>query len=391
MATKKESTLIIGVGGTGSYFIKNLVHYLNSTTTATNKHILVIDGDVIEAKNLLRQGFYRNELGQPKATSISDRLQPILADHVTLEADLQFLATAQQIVTLMTEGIYADSDSYTIVSCVDNNMARLRMLIGMYMLHEVTGKEVRFLDSGNTEWTGQSLVSVLKARSKKTYLHGLYKSLITSVESLQSYEMKANDITNILYNQFTPNDNWIANLTKGEHELSCDDVTVSNPQNVATNMSASNVLLMMYDRIFRNIHNGGEYTFNAKTSTFLLKSDSIKEENGYLPRLVEILDYIKSPIGFKEVFGDVSALYENTTSVPNFEATEVTEEIVEETVETVTEEPTTIEENTLNKPSEEETFVEIELVPQSVTNEPTELDSITKDITQSFDDFLNSF
>lgn len=420
----KEVTLVVGAGGTGSYFIKNLVHYCNTLSSTVDQNILVIDGDIVEEKNLLRQGFYRNDLGFPKATTIIDRLKPITSDHVNIHAELTFLSTAQQIVDMLCSGIYANAENYTIVSCVDNNMARLRMMIGMYLLHEATGKEVRFVDSGNTEWTGQTLASVLKAR-KHTYLKGLYSAILNGYDTVQNFEIQRNDSNNILYNQFTTNPDWINNLTKGDHELSCDDVTASNPQNVATNMTASSVLLTMYDRVQRKNHKGGEYIFDAKKNTFQLKNNGQAEETGYKERLVEILDYLKSPVGYREVFGmlpmanttnstekpfveQVEAIEDTTTNELEANALKVEEIIVENTVSEQENDVEESEEINLPNPTEDLNSIELDNLDSAIAfedesifeewinkvvtkqvNKEKDMDKIDVDFLDELDDFLD--
>ncbi|WP_172792972.1 ThiF family adenylyltransferase, partial [Bacillus amyloliquefaciens] len=58
-------TVIVGAGGTGSYAINNLLNLYR--VRAKERHrVMLIDGDVVEEKNLLRQGFLRKDLNKGK-------------------------------------------------------------------------------------------------------------------------------------------------------------------------------------------------------------------------------------------------------------------------------------------------------------------------------------
>lgn len=384
MTNKKEVTLIVGAGGTGSYFIRNIIHYLKSVQDVDHK-LLVIDGDIVEEKNLLRQGFFKIDLDEPKAKAMVDRYKALETENLKLEARLTFLSTAQQIVEMMNEETYKDADSYTIVSCVDNNMARLRMQIGTYLLHEFTGKEVRFIDSGNTEWSGQSLATVLYS-TRKTYLKGLYKALLEGKDSVLDFQVGLNDDKNILYNQFTTNDNWIEDLTKGDFELSCDDVTLSNPQNVGTNMTASTVLLQMLDLVKQRSFAGGEIKFDAKVNSIYMVNSGVKEEEGYLDRLLEIVEYIKTDIGMKEVFGNLTVDLDKTN-------TELQEET--ETTETETKElEGIVEKDTVSNETFTFTTVDESVFPPSEELVREDLNFIAKvneELNDEFDALLSEW
>lgn len=291
--------IIVGAGGTGSYFIEDVVHYFNALKG--KRHIVVVDGDVVEEKNLLRQGFLKKDLHKGKAESLVSRYRKIVREDITIEAKNQFINSVEDVLEIAMEDNYSE---ITLVSCVDNNMARLRLTFAMYALRDVCKVEVRFVDSGNAEWHGQTITSVL-AKTGETYLQGLHKEIVNKGrKGAVGYKVKGTDTKHILAGIFTTNDDWKNNLTKGDHELSCDDVTESSPQNIGTNMMAAKCLLMTMGMLERKEFTGGEYNFDASTNSLTRKYEGVQIEEGYTERLSELVDYVKTEEGFREVFGE---------------------------------------------------------------------------------------
>ena len=292
-----KCTVIVGAGGTGSYVIEDIVNYYN--TLDEKNHIVVVDGDVVEEKNLLRQGFLKLDLGKSKAESLVSRYQKIARENVTIEAKNYFIGSVKDVVDIVTEDNY---QMVTIVSCVDNNVARLRLTFAMYAVQEFCKVNVSLIDSGNEEWHGQTITSCL-VKGKGTYLTGLYQKVNDKgFNGVQDFELQKNNIQHMLASIFTTQEDWKSKLTKGDHELSCEDVTESSPQNIGTNMMASKCLLMTLGLVVKNRFTGGEYNFNAKDNTMIRRNEGVKEEEGYGERLQELVDYIKTEQGYKDVF-----------------------------------------------------------------------------------------
>lgn len=309
-------TFIVGAGGTGSYFIDEIVNYYN--VRGEEHRVIVVDGDRVEEKNLVRQGFLRKDLGVGKAECLVNRYKNIAREGLKLEYYDEFIKGVQDLVRLIGDGSYS---SITLVSCVDNNMARLRLTFGVYALRDVYGCDVHFIDSGNEEWHGQTITTSLK-KSGETYLEGLYDAVEDfGLSKVQEFKLKESKGKHIYASIFTKNNDWKNNLTKGDHELSCDDITESNPQNIGTNMMASKCLLMTVGMVQSGKFKGGEYVFDARTSSIGRNYDGVSVEEGYEERLKELLEYIQTEDGYKEVFEGESVL------------STISEEVVETVVE----------------------------------------------------------
>lgn len=300
--------LVVGAGGTGSYFYPKLLNYLVSTSRSTNNEIMLVDGDVVEEKNLLRQGFYTSELGKGKAEALYNMYKHY-STHLKLGYSNSYIDTVQDVLNYCVNKEYS---GITIVSCVDNNMARLRLTVAVYFLQDILGVPVSFVDSGNTEWTGQVLATHLTA-SGTTYLKGLSEKVGKVVTGVGNGTLTVADLKNFI--DFTKNEptgssiyssiftqmgTLTESLTRADYELSCDDVVVSSPQNIGTNMMASTLLLLRIQTM--STYQGGEYLFNARDNHIEEVGTGERTSESYETKLDEILDYMKSPEGFGELF-----------------------------------------------------------------------------------------
>lgn len=63
--------LVIGAGGSGAYFVRDFARYLSNSDLIYS--IMVVDGDKVEEKNLVRQNFVKADIGQYKAEVTAKR------------------------------------------------------------------------------------------------------------------------------------------------------------------------------------------------------------------------------------------------------------------------------------------------------------------------------
>ena len=76
-----RSIVIFGAGGTGGWFIPKLVKIINDVSLKGKRcptRIILVDGDTVEEKNLLRQNFIQNDIGRNKAQVLVQRYAPLL-------------------------------------------------------------------------------------------------------------------------------------------------------------------------------------------------------------------------------------------------------------------------------------------------------------------------
>ena len=141
--------IIVGCGGTGGFVAESICRLL----TGRDDTITLIDQDRVEPHNLLRQHFYREDIGQFKSKALADRLA----------------RSYRRIIGYSTYPISENTDmdnlgvpnhqSQLIIGCVDNAKARRAMD------YHLTGNQRRWLiDAGNgTNW-GQILIGNSRAQ-----------------------------------------------------------------------------------------------------------------------------------------------------------------------------------------------------------------------------------
>lgn len=134
---------IVGVGGTGSLLARDLAKLIINTS---NKMCL-IDNDVVERKNIIRQGYQEQDIGDNKAISLSRKINSLY------NIDCLFIDQYANDTNLLKH--IEDHKRYTpvIIGCVDNDKTRS-------MLEKVVNKvnEVIYIDSANSEWDGNIYV-----------------------------------------------------------------------------------------------------------------------------------------------------------------------------------------------------------------------------------------
>lgn len=283
----KRLTIIVGAGGTGSYLLPNLLAFYNGLAGNIENKVVLIDGDVVEDKNLLRQGFLQDDLNQPKSDALVSTYKQ--AYDIEVESKNVFLNNADMLLSIVKDNI-EDLEDIVLISCVDNNYARLRMVVGQQLIKQFYPDiEVTFVDSGNEEWHGQSIITTMDNFTESILK---YENGVMSVQPEKYTEVASYDSI------FVRMANWENFLTKGDHEISCDIVTVSHPQNVATNMTAASLIISSLGRLARGLE-PKNISFNARNNKFELYDLSEKEE--YLRSMNEIAEFINNDLEFSVI------------------------------------------------------------------------------------------
>lgn len=107
-----SSIYIIGCGGVASYLMPALLKLL--VNLEDQPSIILIDGDTLEERNLDRQLFKADQVGQPKSKAMQELYDP-----------------AQNLITYVTD-YFTDGfqvmDGSLLLCCVDNHVARAAVL-----------------------------------------------------------------------------------------------------------------------------------------------------------------------------------------------------------------------------------------------------------------------
>jgi hypothetical protein len=234
----------------------------------------IVDGDVVEEKNLDRQSFLLEDVGRNKASVFAEILNDALEGYnisqgcqTRWEAVPSYMTDADQItsyfkklvpeyssgVTVGSEYFYSYGKELVvnipiIIGCVDNNAARL-------MMEEVFNRlDYCFLyDAGNEFSTGEV-----------NFAHKMRGKVISPVKSVSFPTMKTGDRRHVT-------------------EMSCTELNASEPQHFLTNMTAGYHLLRGMINLFTDMKK--PLTERISDQLGFVFFDSFKGVLEYVPRV----------------------------------------------------------------------------------------------------------
>ena len=202
--------LMIGAGGTGGYVIPQL--YRIAYASKRKCRVIIADGDIVEEKNLIRQNFSANDIGENKAAVLAERYAGVFG--IETEYIPDFIESEEQLYNLLylrRSGYSSDPQPISIlIGAVDNNRSRI-------MCNNVFDKldDIIYIDSGNGDFTGQVVCGVkMGGRVISKPVAGVYPDILSDTEKFPS-------------------------------ELSCAERNVSAPQTIAANIFASTAITSM--------------------------------------------------------------------------------------------------------------------------------------------------
>lgn len=155
---------IIGVGGTGSLLARDLPKLIINS----NHKMCLIDGDIVETKNIVRQGYQEQDVGLNKAIALSKKINSLYP------VECEFIDSYLTYESI--KSILIDDVGYipVIIGCVDNNATR-RIL--EKLVNEL--KQAVYIDSANSEYEGNIYIAV----KTKNELHGVTRSQVYELEN----------------------------------------------------------------------------------------------------------------------------------------------------------------------------------------------------------------
>lgn len=228
--------LIIGAGGTGGYVIPHL--YRIAYASNRKCRIIIADGDIVEDKNLIRQGFSFVDVGENKATVMAERYSDVFGIETEYISD--FIEDENQLYDLL-DIQHSSYSSYPkpisiLIGAVDNNRSRVMCNEVFKMMDDII-----YIDAGNAESGGQ-VVCGMKAsgRVMSKPVARIYPDILKDVEKFPS-------------------------------ELSCAERSVSAPQSIAANLFASTAIsTMLYYLLIKGELKTTRIAFSARK--LLMKS-----------------------------------------------------------------------------------------------------------------------
>ena len=214
---------IIGAGGTGSYFLKEVSRYIAGLSKTARKKIgqmYIVDGDFVEEKNLNRQSFMPEDIGRNKAAVMTEILNEAFG--LSYKCIDKYLLSLEDFPSLRAgskeENMYKEDrmEIYIpiLIGCVDNHACRI--LCEEYF---EKAENCIYFDSANELTDGECVFAYKK--------NGIVKA---PVRSYYFPDIRKGDLRNV-------------------SEMSCEELNSVEPQHIFTNMYASMQLLVA----FRNL------------------------------------------------------------------------------------------------------------------------------------------
>ena len=206
-----SDVIVIGCGGTGSYVIRDLARAIS--TLAKKPNLLLIDGDVVEEKNLKRQNFIASDITKNKAETLARRYAAL---GIVVAHKAQFLEKGEDLRAILKNM----KGNVLIISCVDNAKSRA-MIRAEYLSPRGTYTNY-WIDCGNEEFHGQVALGVSPPSSS------------WNLDTLKVGYYPVPDVFDV-----RPALVELAKLDKMPSELSCAEMAVSSPQYGFVNATAA--------------------------------------------------------------------------------------------------------------------------------------------------------
>lgn len=227
LTKNKFKVLILGVGGTGS----NLAPLTAQLFSQAESSIVLIDGDMIEEKNLKNQRFTQKNVGRYKAEVLAEQYK-----HIWPKLNISFIPRyfeskdTPELLKIVSDPNFIP----IIVGCVDNNVTRTLM----YNIFNTKGIEnIVYIDSGNgTDKRIGQVITGVKIKGKKLLpcAADLNPAMLDDKDSIVSVN-------------------------------SCSQLVAEKPQNISTNVMAATILFCILNNIvnFDYVENNMTF-FNAE-------------------------------------------------------------------------------------------------------------------------------
>lgn len=184
---------IIGAGGTGGYLIRDLCRFIYSLEKRIivgqpKVSVVIYDGDIVEDKNILRQNYLPNDIGELKASVMATRHTRAFG------TDISFVPRMFEHYDIHPKG------KQIIVGCVDNNAARREMHTLFSKSASFYSSDLYWIDAGNEKKTGQVIVGNRVLQSVTEIFPEILSAESDSQEQVSCAERMLQDEQNMFVN-----------------------------------------------------------------------------------------------------------------------------------------------------------------------------------------------
>ncbi len=142
-----QNYVMVGAGGTGTHLLDPLVTYLNNYHKDGNWSLHILDGDIVEEKNLARQLFAPGEVTMNKAEAAAARYED---DHI--KGIGEYLGE-QNMEKYIKDGdvIFICADNFTVRKRIEDHALNLKNVVVINAGNEKTDGSVQLMVRENNE------------------------------------------------------------------------------------------------------------------------------------------------------------------------------------------------------------------------------------------------
>lgn len=252
------NVIVVGCGGTGGRLIPGLVQHISNhnrviETVPANKQFLkhkmsltLIDADIVETKNLLRQNFHTFDVGKNKAEVMALRYGVL--NGMDIKYIPFFIEPGSKTFN------FSQGDVNTIVfDCTDNVKARREIEA------QIQGSRRVIISCGNEDTFGQVLLSISRGNNNIAQ----WKSNITEIKKV----LDAIEDPKVTYKGVFNTLPTLLELFTGFKDTvapSCTDIQLQDEQSMPINA----LVAQLAYNVFYNLVAGNKFTYNmVKCST----------------------------------------------------------------------------------------------------------------------------
>ena len=176
---------IFGCGGTGSWFIPKFFKILNNMKNHNSIEIILVDGDIVEKRNIKRQNFVEKDVGFNKAMILNNRYEPLLIK----KSEIKTYVIDKYVVNNEAYKEYKNEDKFTTLDLIlpnfintnyGNNLVLFidlldngitRKLIHSYAIF----RGIKIISVGNKEFNGQLIFNDFSLNFFNSYMKNIIK------------------------------------------------------------------------------------------------------------------------------------------------------------------------------------------------------------------------
>lgn len=216
------NVVVVGAGGTGSFFIKEFARYMAYDVQLEYERkirMCVVDGDMLEAKNLDRQAFCEEDIGEYKAVALVEAVKSNF-ENIKITAMPKYITEAGELRDIF--GAFSDWFDQGEYSYYHSGNLKVNVLIGAcdnnrcrQVMHEwfLDMGDCIYIDSGNGFSNGQVVVGIREKRET------------IAPDACMCFP------------------DMLSDTSPDAVHKSCSEINVSEPQHIVTNMLAGNIML----------------------------------------------------------------------------------------------------------------------------------------------------